>query len=139
MKYLSKVCMASALLGLGALPISASAHNSTPNDQPYSQGSVSSSGSHNVVSHKAKTRCVKWSKRCHTKSYCKRSKYHCFYCKKYRGQGYYSTRTTCSTDSMRTYRTRGYHCTWYGKKYGSCHHYKTQKWCHTYCSKRVAY
>lgn len=132
MNFISKMFVASVLSAFGLVPVTAFAHTSAvdSSNPPYM-------GSSTVVG--ASSKCVKWSKRCSTKRYCRRSNYNCYSCRKYRGKGYYSTRRTCSVDSMRGYRTRGYSCYLTGKRYGGCHQYKKRTWCHTYCSKRVTY
>lgn len=139
MKFIRKIYLFSALVGLGFLPMTVSAIASSASDSPYVMDGVSNNKQSKKAVRVAYSNCTKWSKRCYKKKYYRRSTYYCYCCRKYRGHGKYTVKKTCSIDRMRGYRTRGYSCRYIGKKYGGRHVYKTRKYCHKYCVKRSCY
>ena len=134
MRFLNKIYLILVSIGTILLPITAGASIKQSVESRYTSSST-------TVKQMARTKCIKWSKRCYTKKYCRREPhyYYCFYCHKYKGHGNYSVRKTCSIDSIREYHRRGYLCRYYGKKYGSCDIYETRKHCYLYCTKQIYY
>ncbi len=147
MKLLQRVSVVAGLVCLVALPVTASASNSSTVSNKTAQPQPLTAKTGTILkTNLVHSRCSRYVKRCHRTRVCSRYrhyKYKCYTCYRYRHSSsrykHYRVYKTCNHHRVHQLRHYGYRCrshySYRGTRGCSRWHWKTR--CHRVCSGRV--